>query len=216
MKEVLYQLIYAILGSMGSGKTLSSVILADMLQKKEKNLKIYSNFHIKLPNAIYTPLLLIPFSELKNAVIIADDIYALANLKALIGIIVNLSRKRSLHIILTAQYYTFIPKQIRTLTDFFIFPEFNEGRLFWSVLQNTQITRIEIRGFQKYFNLYNTEEIVPFYTDERIKQEIIKNSNTIEDLDTNLQIAISNSRKRASIRKQILSEYADKYIKSVS
>ena len=105
------------IGKMGTGKTLGATLYAFEFAKQNPKAKIYANYKIKLKNAIYTPFMFLPFSKLSNCLIICDDFHTLRNLQSFIGVIVNLSRKKDISIIITAQYYTQIPKQIRTLVD---------------------------------------------------------------------------------------------------
>lgn len=197
---------------MGGGKTLFATLYALEYSKIYPQAKIYSNFRLNLPNVNFTQFGFLPFSELENserALIIFDDFLAIKQqISGLLQIIANTSRKLNLDIILTCQYYTMIPKSVRTLSQiveviykkktdtlFVAFREeiTEEKEVSWSVfhVHNAVKTARE---------LYNTKEIVSFASDENLAVEIVKMSKNKEDIEKNIQILTQSSTKRNYFR----------------
>lgn len=201
--------IQEIYGTMGSGKTLFATICAVMYAKENPDSKIYANYKIKnLDNFIYNPFLYIPFSELNNAILIIDDIYALKNLKGLTQVIVNISRKKQIYVLMTAQYYTMIPKQIRTVSNVEFRPLYDKVN---DILYIRGITKQgEILDYRfnnavsKTKDYFDTSEIVMFPDKRDIALEIIKFSNNIDDLRKNINLYSQAISRRKKMKKVLL------------
>ena len=201
-------MIYHALGNVGLGKTAWASLYAKQFSELNPNSNIYANYHLNLKNFVYTPFMFLPFSKLDKALIIADDFYALKNVKGFTATCVNLSRKASLDIILTGQYYTMIPKEIRTLS--------NEVRPFldkiteklYSVIMtpDNECSNYVIKDvFTKMKGLYNTNEIVKFNRLDNIADEIIKHSNDLDDLLNNIELYAQSQTKTNQMLKLIKS-----------
>lgn len=205
-------MIYSVISPMGRGKTLFATLYALEYSKIYPNSKIYANFRLNLPNVIFTQFGFLPFSELENsdrALIIFDDFLAIKQqISGLLQIIANTSRKLNLDIILTCQYYTMIPKSVRTLSQiveviykkrsdtlFVAFREeiTDEKEISWTLFHVPNAVKIAKE-------LYNTKEIVSFASDENLAAEIVKMSKNKEDIEKNIQILSQSSAKRKYFR----------------
>lgn len=196
---------------MGQGKTLFTTLFALIFSQNNPNSKIYANYHLDLPNFIFTPFMFLEYSKLDNCLIICDDFYALQNLKSFIMIIVNLSRKVNLTILLSAQYYTMIPKQIRMISDFEVRCEY------FKEIDYLRITRIDgdNNNFKNDFlyavniakDLYDTNEVVVFPTESNMIKELVKYSKNKSDLELNLTLYSRNASTRRKLFKQICNDY---------
>lgn len=207
-------MIYSVISPMGGGKTLFSTLYAKEYKRKNPNNKIYANYNIlELKDFHYTPYGFLPFSELHDCLIIIDDIYALINqINGLLQIIVNYSRKQDIDIILTAQYYTFIPKSIRTLSRLVIVRYDKDSDILEIQIENPEKTINGITKYDIYFvrnaveeakKHYNTKEIVKFASENAIIEEIKKNSKTREDLLANIEIYTQSEQKRKKLKKEL-------------
>lgn len=191
--------VYYLSEKMGSGKTLFSTYYALLFRELYPKAKIYANYKIKTTNFIYSPLLALPLSEIaksKRSLIIIDDCKALKDLEYFSTIIASLSRKTKTDIILTGQYYTMIKKETRTLSDYKVKVNYIKE------LDILEVCTIDIEGINEFYRInnivanvgkyYDTNEIVEFSNENKIKKEILKYSLTIDDLESNLQLFIKN------------------------
>lgn|SRR4030042_390661 len=212
-------MLIAFIGKMRSGKTLASVILAKDYSLLHPSNKIYANFHLKLPNFIYTPVFVLPLDSLENCLLIIDDIYTLRCLDAYTSIIVNLSGKMNITVIFTCQYYTMIPPIIRTLLDKkgnchydklsdILFTEYDNTQLLENNSIFEQLEPFELyqceKAIKQYGKLYDTKEKPKFLTDSLLISELRKFCKTKSDLNTNLQLFIKSATKREKLKKMIL------------
>jgi len=197
--------ILSVIGAMGAGKTLFATLYAIEYAKQYPQNAIYANYTLKnLPNFRYTPYLFIPFSRLENALIIADDFYALKNVDTLVGVVVNLSRKRFIDLILTCQYYAMIPPTIRRLSDAFVQAQYNKKLdvLTVQLEKYPQSLQFYVENATKIAkDYYDTREIVPFPTDSQVLEEIQKNSKDKEDLERNVMMFTKNKAERKRLLK---------------
>lgn len=201
-------MILCVLAEMGGGKTLFSTWYAKLYRNHYGNNIIYANYKLNLPNCVYTPNVILPFSELSDCLIIVDDCYAISN-KGFINIAVNISRKKNVEMILTAQYYTMISKLIRTLSTivnvfyvkernailcYFVFnAESTQQRVYKKVL--TQVDSL--------FDEYDTEEVVKFPTFESLIEEIATFSKTKSDIEQNIYAIFSSKSERKNASKRL-------------
>lgn len=199
-----------VIAPMGGGKTLFATAYAVEYSKKYPNRPIYANYNIKLKNVVYTPLLFLPISQISECLIIADDIYASKNLDTLIGIIVNISRKSDIEVIITCQYYTMIPKMIRTLSQIVEVEYVRETDTLY-ILQKIPVRegfceenlfKIE-NAVSNVGNLYDTKQIVTFATASEIENEILKYSHSLRDLELNVNLYTENRTERQRLFKKL-------------
>jgi len=190
-------------GSMGSGKTLYATLKAIDYNERFPNNKIYANYKIKnIKNFEYTPFCFIPYYSIENCLFIIDDVYSVQNLNGLTAVIVNLSRKKNIEVVITCQYYTQVPKKIRDVSDFLIKPVYikNSDTLLVNYIgYNFSYQRIVINAVERAKKYYDTNEVVNFLTDSRLEQEILKYSNTLDELEINLTLVEGDKRKRKSL-----------------
>ena len=207
-----------VIAPMGKGKTLFASLYAKMYAEKFPTRNIYANYHLNLQNAVFTPCMFLPFRKLKECLIIFDDLYSSKNLARLIGIIVNLSRKQDIEIILTCQYYAMIPKMIRTLSTQ-ILVEFDNTRDQLNVAVEKIIDE-DSKSYNFYAirkiserakDLYDTNEVVEFSTPTKVCEEIMKFSETIEDLELNVSLYTNNQSKIRSLTKELAEKMGFEY-----
>jgi hypothetical protein len=211
----------------GSGKTALAVYLA----KKYRYSKftpitnpIYANLKINLPNVIYTPNMLLPYSTILkgNCLVIIDDVIFLENIKPIIEILAVLSRKTDIDIIITSQYdKKDIDKKVRMLCHNHIKVEIQGKKIPYSKMyyeKNTNLIQYIFKPdeqlpynkkivkdiFIKIKGLYNTNEIIPKLTDRLKKIEILKISHDIETLEFNVEMCYKDKRKQVKILKELM------------
>jgi len=204
-----------VLGIMGCGKTLFTTGFALDFSKKNPNEKIYSNYKLNksiIKNAIYTPFMFLPFTELQNSLLICDDFDSLANLKAFTSVIGSMSRKLNLTIILTAQYYTMIPKKLREMSNYEVRTQYNKeiDELTIVFLEPNNNVKVKVikNAVKKLKGLYNTSEIVPIPLKRIIISEIVKISKTIDDIEYNLFLYTKSESKREKMLKEICKDFS--------
>ena len=181
-------MILCFLGLVGTGKTASmSIIAKQSLSTKgftlrigrEKQVirvkKVIANYHLNLPGAEYSVFPLPELSD-RDIMLIYDDIYTIPKrLQHFITFaIANLSRKQRLHILISAQRFTMIAKDIRTMS-FQVYPRIRrikklaksliEERIFVEEPGYTfrQVGKFYLR-LSEAFNIYNTYEKVQVAT----------------------------------------------------
>lgn len=191
---------------MGKGKTMCATLKAKKYARLHPDNIIYSNYTLNLPNAIYTPYLIIPYNNLKKCMLIADDFFNLKNLDSFMSVIVSLSRKKDIDIILTSQYYTMIPPLIRQLSDLYKVKFSKE----YNILQVKQIFKNGLskeyyvkNAIDKVKDIYDTNECVKFITDTNILEEIKRLCIDPKDIELNLNFFFRNQAKIIKYR-QIL------------
>lgn len=113
-------------GTMGSGKTLSMVKEARKYQ--ENGFTVYSNFHLSFPHVLLTKDLVKKMLkgefELENAVLLLDEVHQIVDSRrgtstkgVLFSYLVNQSRKKSVRIFMTTQFFSQIDGRIRLSTS---------------------------------------------------------------------------------------------------
>jgi len=199
-----------VIGVMGSGKTLFATNYACDYSKRHPKNKIYANYNLKLKNFFYTPFLFLPFSDLRNCLIIADDFYALQNLKQFTQVVVNLSRKRNIDLILTCQYYTMVSLQLRTLANYNVFTKYIKSKDTLLVKLTTPdgyVRKGQVSdAVMNVKEIYDTNEVVIFPTERKIKKCIKDVSKTLDDIELNLNLYSGNSRLRQRLLNEIQKE----------
>lgn len=201
-----------ILGKMGNGKTLYMSLFAKQYRKENPNNIIYSNFHLNLPNCVYSPFLFLPIDDLHDCLILADDYYNLKTMNFFISIISCMSRKMNISLLISAQRFTMIDKTLRELSDYEVKPYYDEMR---DILSIVKIDIENESSFYEYENavqtvikdkLYNTNEKVLIPIPSKIMNEIIKFSNSKDELETNVCFYTQNTRKQKSMIKELSKE----------
>jgi len=201
--------LYSLIASMGGGKTLWAVIYAKLWSLKHPDGHIWANFTINLKNAHYTPLMFMSFETLKDCLIIIDDFRALKNFSRFSILITNISRKKNIEVILTAQYNKHIPLEMRTLTDGKIVPSFSRksGNLFFKIIRKNKPTiKMYIPravSTSKAHKLYDTNEIVAIPVPSLIRKELLRISQNKRDLEINLYYFIGSEVKREKLFKKL-------------
>lgn len=220
-----FNLLYTLLGSVGSGKTSLEVYMAiKMYRKQFPNNTIYANFHLydncfpestkPLENFVYTPYLIIPDSDIHDCCIIADDYSNIeAYIEPLIKNMANKSRKIGIDCYVSGQDFTYVNAKIRRMSRYIIIPSMNfplntahQLRFF---TENEKYQRIY--HYSKWFydiiqeigKYYDTYEVVNQATERRVIEEIKLHSNNLDDLDINLEAITQNSQKKLRLFKQI-------------
>lgn len=202
---------WACVGNTGDGKTLAIVLKILELFKKDPTRQGYGNFHINIPNWHYTPTMFLPFDKLKHCIIAYDDVSTQEILERFIGVCANRSRKEDMHLFFTCQYYTMIPRKVRKIIDFRLFPSLDKknDRLTLRILQQKKgMIEPEIYNqvikFVKETKIYDTNEIVDDPTESEIIAEITRISETPRDIEKNLMIYTGNEAKRKQLYKEIV------------
>ena len=164
-------MIIGIFGGLGYGKTLLAVYLAYKLHTKLK-FQVFSNIKLNFP---FKPINIEDFLEekLKKGIVILDEAYAWLEARAstrklnrIISYIIFQSRKRDLHFVFTSQLSSSVDKRLRELCDYMIIalePNESEFRYFITDNIHYKFFKLPKSIAKKYFNLYDTREIViPF------------------------------------------------------
>lgn len=116
------------LENVGGGKTAYCINYILDIKQKNPDFRVFANLHLKgIKNFNYIPFLFIPISKIDNCIILIDDAYTLSlvlgvNLMGLFGIVVNMSRKKNVHVIITCQDYTHAPPKLRNLANGILSP----------------------------------------------------------------------------------------------
>jgi len=201
-------LILNIINSMGSGKTLYSTIFACQYHLENPNNLIYANYLIDLPRKIfrYIPYCILPISKLHDCLIIIDDCFLLRNIKNYTLVFVNMSRKADITVLLTAQYYTQIPKEIRDVSNYEVRVKYNRKK---DILKcrfidlDYRFHIIKIKNCRFYFDFYNTQEIVKPLLDSKILSEIKNICKNKDDIEQNITFLVRNKREQKQLIKEL-------------
>lgn len=209
----------------GHGKTALSVIFALIYRKDNTKNPIYANFQIDVNNFIYTQFGFLPFSEIKkgNSLIVLDDFGNLDDTKTYSVYLATICRKTNTQMLLTIQYYTQIPKILRELCDYEIIPyltnlKYNEIKGKYEMTNKTKLIYTSFNPISQDFismklinnplelikNKYDTTELVDIPNERLIKQEILKFSKNIRDIELNLSIYTKDKRKYVRMLKELL------------
>ncbi len=213
-----------IVGNTGCGKTALLVFFARLYREKFPNNEIWNNLNLNIPNCKYTEFGFLPSSKfLKgNKLILFDDIINLSNLKAYQEFLAVISRKTNTSIIMTCQYYTDIDKKLRRLCHAEIIPKLT-NLVYNRELGCNRLTEKSVLIYDVYNpetleyktthsisnilsvikNAYNTNEIPKRPSERIIKEEILKYSHNLDDLEFNISVYSKNTRKQASLLKEL-------------
>ncbi|HEC92885.1 MAG TPA: hypothetical protein ENI51_07855 [Candidatus Atribacteria bacterium] len=182
----------------GEGKTLCVVARVFDKLRADPELQVYANFHIYLPRCHFTPYMFLPFNKLKKCMVIYDDVSNTEVLQRYTKVCANYSRKSQMELIFTGQYYTMIPKSIRSIMDFRLYPRIKGNTLY---VYERRRGKPPLR--YKYYNVfetigqfYDTDEIVPIPTESDVINELIKICKTKKDIERNLMLYTGNKKER--------------------
>ena len=158
-------------GDKGTGKTLFMCIVALMFEamkltymtnfKMFGRLKYHSRFTIKdfYKNPDVKGVFI---DEIHN---ISDQFSNQSLSTKLLVALFTQSRKRGQTIILATQHEHKVSKDLRVLTDIIVFPYYQEDKdllilNFWDIKRTGKITSKRIKNVSRFFNFYDTEEII--------------------------------------------------------
>lgn len=191
---------------MGGGKTLLATICAFTYLWLNPESKVYANYKINHPRAVYCPYGFLPFDEIRDCMVIFDDMEDLSWLGGLMSIVANYSRKRNITIICTGQYYAQFSRKARLLMDYEVEPtgySKKSDNIFYNILKKDADDNVIVGSYghyfthaSKYFDKYDTTEEVNRPYPHIIKREILKMSNSPDELDDNLFLWTGNARNR--------------------
>lgn len=235
---------------MGSGKTLTSSILALTFNKEFPKGKIRANQHLfassadkrkylelkhehlhelgyvdwtevdkkvhYLPNFIYSPALVFPISELELSdgnFIIVDDCVSINNFDLFTKIISSYSRKLDVQFIITGQYYTDVSKKFREISTYKYKPNLIVEQ---DLLEIKFTERIDDKLFinhyrtiervSDFYDLYDTNEVVPPVVESALKNEIKRNVRTYTDLEMILKLYYGNRSEYKTVKTELAQE----------
>jgi hypothetical protein len=176
-------MIVGIVGDRGSGKTLLQVFF--LHKDFQANRQIYSNFHLKFKYTLLDLKILLEHIKVKaqlyNATLAIDEIHVFfearrsMSKKNIVGsYLTTQSRKRSLDIYYTTQYFYQVDKRIRDNTDYLIRAQKIDDDFYHYILYKKSISItleagdyekineffLRGRNAKKYYELYDTEEII--------------------------------------------------------
>jgi hypothetical protein len=174
--------LFAIVGELGAGKTLSLVYLGftNWFYKKEK---IFSNIHLyKFPYVYVNSVE--NLRHMENGYVILDELWSILKSRCsmsrrnrVVGDIILRSRKLNLTYVFTSQLLSLIDKNIREITDFVAYPVLNARNTtcMLSIFRGSSKTKALLKTIyfktEPIFELYDTNEIVDM-VDEGLKSEI--------------------------------------------
>lgn len=155
-----------IIGGVGTGKTVLSVILAAKSRRR-----VFSNFQIYIPR--YGPLDLSKLVKLEyqNCELLLDEAYvylearmAMSKINQYLSYLLFQSRKKSINLVLTAQLSSTIDNRFRQLADYVIMCEKSGGGFRYTVINNMTGDRrsfhLSKSKVERFFALYDTYEVI--------------------------------------------------------
>lgn len=218
-------------GSTGNGKTAICINFAVDYRINNPNNEIYSNLPINISKTIYTPLGYIPFSEMKkgNKMIILDDFGNLDNTKSYSVYLATICRKTNTQMLLTCQYAkTQIQKSLREMCEYCIKPfttnkiynsekgkyfMTNESKIIYKTYKTVEplndvpiSVKVIHNPLEVIQDLYNTSELVEIPNERLIKQEILRFSKTIRDIELNVCIYTKNRTIQKRLMKELIEQ----------
>ena len=169
-----------VIGARGSGKTLFCTLIAEK-SKREK----YANYRLFLKR--YKPLEVIDLLELPNNVdVIIDEGYTWlesrisgSHLNRYLSYIVFQIRKRMIDVYVTAQMFSSIDVRFREQADIIIKCE-RIGQdfyydMYWLDIDQIRKFVLPYEIAEKYFDKYDTYEVIEPYTKEILERKILDN-----------------------------------------
>lgn len=182
-------MLIGIIGQLGSGKTLLSTILGYKIAENPLYDGVYANYHIKHPKVkVITPIDMIDINPQgnKRALIILDEVYAWLDsrvsssvLNRFLSWIILQSRKRNMDIIFTSQLSSLPDLRLKELSDIVIIAENVEKGFKYQIIWQKGLRILSKKLFLpyeyalKYFDKFDTREIVEPILFERMKADIM-------------------------------------------
>lgn len=236
-----YSLLYTI-GNVGKGKTLFFCIFALCYSIFFKDNIIDANYPLKLKNFCFNPYSFFPYDNLNNRLIQIDDCNEIKKYSKIITIASKDRRKKSLYILLSAQYPKDVAKALRDTANYYFEVELtnliientaegikerlsNESKMIVSFYKPKN--EIEMK-FEFYMsiknplklislipNIYDTEYKTQKPLEKYVILEIIKYSDNFNDIKMNLDSYFDNKRDIISIYKKLLN-YSFKEVKQLN
>ncbi len=166
-------MLVAIIGAMGSGKTILMVYLATKSKRE-----VYSNFKIHIPN--YKPLKITDLLDLKNNIdVFIDEGYTWLEsrtsgsaLNRYLSYIVLQARKRLIDIIISAQMFSSIDVRFREQCDVIVkCQKIKEGFKYSFLFVGKDKVRtyiLKYKDAKKLFDTYDTYEIIESHNKEAL------------------------------------------------
>jgi len=191
ISKISFTLMY-IKNNRGSGKTLLTTNYAIDYSKKFPKNKIYANYKLNLKNTIYSPFMLLNYSELDNCLIIIDDIKGIKNFDYFTTLIANWSRKSFFHILLTGQYIRYFKKPVREMSEFEVQCKYIKKKdvlLIAFINPNNKVYYQQIKNAVKRAKpIYDTFEKIPLTTNHNLIEIIKENSKSVNDIEVNCSL----------------------------
>lgn len=169
-----------IYGGLGSGKTLLGVFILKKAYDGGKN--VFSNITVSFAQKINLEKFL-DYNFPDNSVILLDEVYTIlesrlstSNLNIYVSHIFFQSRKKGLDIITTSQLKRSIDVRVRALADIDVLAVRKNKDFSYTVFYNDELSLpkrfvIPYKIAQRYFQYYNTKEIV---MDELMRDKLDK------------------------------------------
>lgn len=171
-------MIIVYVGGMGSGKTLSAV--REAYQYHLKGLKVLSNMKLSFPHQFITSKDIIEFAKQKqglyNCVVVLDEMHifldsrrSVSKKNLISSYFITQTRKQKVKLIGTTQHRHQLDKRVRDNTDAFIdcekveIPYTFDGEdilIVYNYINTRNRNSMDRFIGNKYFNLYDTEEII--------------------------------------------------------
>ena len=174
--------LWAVVGDVGSGKTIFTVELAKQLHKF---IPIFSNITIKYPNcSLINPEDLINM-QYKKAMIVLDEGYtwlesrtSSSKLNIYCDYVIFQSRKRGLDIILTAQLLSTIDVRFRNLYNVMVICQNREDGFYYTLVKKSLFglkfcsMTLPLKIAETLYDKYDSYDIVKPFGLEKTSQEI--------------------------------------------
>jgi len=170
-------MIIGYVGDMGSGKTLSMIKMAYMLHLK--GYSIYSNIKLNFPFQYFSLDEILSYAEndtnFVNTVFLVDEAHIFMDSRSsmtkrnmILSYFILQTRKKNVWLFFTTQYYHQIDKRLRASSNAIVecsSKVLDDGRMYalnkFNIVKNQKIIEKSfVFHANKYFNLYDTNEVV--------------------------------------------------------
>lgn len=207
--------VYYINAITGGGKTTFATFHNLLFNQLYPTSVKTANYHIKnLKNFQYSPAMVLPLESIKRdkkpRCITIDDIKSLPILDFFITIIASISRKASLDIQITGQYYTMFSRELRYLSTYEINVETdkeNDSLLVKFIDMNHNNYDFEIHQLTKYvYPFFDTKEYVEVIDEDLIYEQVLKICKTKKDVVQNVASYIKNKKEKKDLIIKLLDE----------
>jgi len=214
-------MLIAIIGDLGSGKTLTLTFFA--LMYYVSNRTVYANYHLAFPHVYVSDINML--NEIRYGGFFGDELWLWIDSRAsssarnrFVSMILAKSRKRKLDIFYTTQIFRQIDLRIRRLTDIIIIPNFDRTTNVCKVevfnKAGERIKRFSYRG-DLLFNLYDTEEEITQEIDYNFYIKELRSDKIFSRLKRK-SAQIQYIRKKFAVSKDEASLILELYLSSQS